>query len=67
MIPIYYIEDLTIEEVDRLIERGVCFDITSKNTVLSKRTGNVNRDDFWCSGNKLSGNLRDSSEKQNNC
>lgn len=58
MIKTYYIEDLTVDEVDELVERGVCFDITSKNALLSERRGRVNRDAFWSSGAELSESLR---------
>lgn len=50
MIPILCIEDLTIDMIDELIERGVVFDVTSKTTVLSENTSNSERDAFWSSG-----------------
>lgn len=47
MIPIYNIEDLTIDIIDDLVERGVVFDVTSKATLLPKSTGNDANDAFW--------------------
>lgn len=31
----YYIEDLDISDLNALIEKGVCFDVQSKTSVLS--------------------------------
>lgn len=67
MIPIFYVEDLTVEDVDALIERGVCFDITSKNTLLSKRPSYINGDDIRSSRDKLSRYLQQGNSKQSNC
>ena len=39
MIPVYCIEDLTVNEIDALIEKGVIFDVTSKITVLPTSNG----------------------------
>ena len=52
MIPVYNIEDLTIEMVDDLIEKGVVFDVTSKASVLSTSNSVEVRDTFWreCGG-----------------
>lgn len=47
MIPILFIEDLSIEDIDRLIEKGDVFDITSKNAVLPKGSSLSRRDSFW--------------------
>ena len=58
MIKTYYIEDLTVDEVDELVERGVCFDVTSKNALLSERKCSINRDAFWSSGTELPESLR---------
>lgn len=44
MIPTYFIEDLTIEDLDALIERGACFDVVSKNAVLPENRGELRRD-----------------------
>lgn len=56
MIPVYYIEDLTVEEVDSLVERGVVFDIASRNTdkttLLSRDVNTKDRDAFWYGGDK---------------
>ena len=52
MIPILYIEDLTIDDIDDLIERGVVFDVTSKTTVLSKNRSDDERNSFWSNGDK---------------
>lgn len=58
MIPIYYIEDLTIEKIDELVERGVVFDIASKTSVLSKNRRNNENDEIWSSRNKRAFNLQ---------
>lgn len=50
MIPTFFIEDLTIDKVDDLVEKGVVFDVTSKTAVLSKNRSNRARDEFWCDG-----------------
>lgn len=52
MIKTYYIEDLTLDDVDALVERGVCFDVTSKVALLSERDDIGNRDTFWYDGDK---------------
>lgn len=44
MIPTYYIEDLSLEDLDNLIEKGECFDVTSKVAVLPTRDSDVQRD-----------------------
>ena len=54
MIPIFYIEDLTIDEIDDLVERGVVFDVTYKATLLSENRSNLSRDAFWSDGDKCS-------------
>lgn len=61
MIPVYYVEDLTIEKVDKLIERGVVFDIASKATVLPKSNSYPECDAFWLGRDKRTGDIRDSS------
>lgn len=58
MIPIYYIEDLTIEKIDELVERGVVFDIASKTSVLSKNRRNNENDEIWSSRDKRAFNLQ---------
>ena len=57
MIPTLYIEDLTIDEIDDLIERGVVFDVTSKTAVLSKDRSNDERNSFWSNGDKFTGDI----------
>lgn len=54
----YYIEDLTIEELDRLVEKGKIFDVTSKTSVLSKSESYGDRDAFWRDGDKRAEDLR---------
>ena len=56
-IPIYYVEDLTLADIDKLIERGVCFDITSKTTLLPKDSSTLQRDHFWSDGVELPGSV----------
>lgn len=56
-LPVYYLEDLTLADIDKLIERGVCFDITSKTTLLPKDSSSVQRDHFWSDRDKLPGSL----------
>jgi len=58
MIPTYFIEDLTIPEVDKLIEKGVVFNVTSKASVLPKSNRVPNRDAFWGTRDYDSGDLR---------
>ena len=58
MIPIYYIEDLTLDMIDELVERGVVFDVTSKTSVLPKSAGNYARNPIWSSGDKRVENLQ---------
>ena len=57
MIKTYYIEDLTLDDVDALVERGVCFNVTSKAALLSERDSAGNRDAFWYPGDKSTDNL----------
>lgn len=57
MIKTYYIEDLTLDDVDVLVERGVCFDVTSKVALLSERDDIGNRDTFWYDGDKQTQSL----------
>lgn len=57
MIKTYYIEDLTLDDVDALVERGVCFDVTSKVALLSERNDIGNRDTFWYDGDKQTQSL----------
>ena len=56
-IPIYYVEDLTLADIDKLIERGVCFDITSKTTLLPKDSSTLQGDHFWSDGVELPGSV----------
>lgn len=46
MIKVYYIEDLCIEDVDAMIEKGEVFDVSSKATLL-QNNGDSERDSFW--------------------
>lgn len=32
----YYLEELSIEDIDTLIEKGECFNVRSKNAVFSR-------------------------------
>lgn len=57
MIPIFDIEDLTIEKVDELIERGVVFDIASKASILSKSNCNYENDKIRCSRSERESDL----------
>jgi len=61
MIPIYYIEDLTLEQIDELVERGVVFDIASKTSVLSKNRGNSSPDKIRSNGDKRTDDIRQTS------
>ena len=54
----YFIEDLTIEDMDTLIERGVVFDVTSKNALLPKDRGELHRDNVRIDGDELPNALR---------
>lgn len=47
MIPVYNIEDLTIEMVDKLIDKGVVFDVRSQASVLPKTAEDCEADRFW--------------------
>lgn len=66
MIPVYVIEDMTIEMMDALIEKGRVFDVTSKASILSKSTSDGDRDDFWRSGDKYSSDIRQTDCRENN-
>lgn len=63
MIPIYYIEDLSIADVEDMIEKGVVFDVTSKATVLSADTSDYERESFWGPRNKPQEYLRPSNSQ----
>lgn len=52
MIPTYYIEDLSLEDLDTLIEKGECFDVTSKVAVLPVCDGDVHGDSVRGSGSE---------------
>ena len=58
MLKVYYIEDLTLSDIDDLIERGVCFDVTSKNTVLSEGDCLPVGDNFWGDGDNVPGDIQ---------
>ena len=62
MIPIYNIEELTLEMIDELVERGVVFDITSKTSVLSKSRSDDAYNSVWRSRNKRTDDLQQTSE-----
>lgn len=59
MIETYFIEDLSLADLDKLIERGVCFDVASKNTLLPESGGYSKGDNIRGSGSQLSRNLHD--------
>ena len=52
LIPVYFIEDLSVADMDRLIERGEIFDVRSKASVLSRRDTTSKEYSFWerCGG-----------------
>lgn len=52
MIQVYYIEDLTIDMIDNLVEKGVVFDVASKTSLLPKNTSHNERDTVRSSRNK---------------
>ena len=62
MIPILNIEDLTLDEADALIEKGVVFDVTSRSTsetpLLSKYSSGSERNQYWSAGDKYSGDIQ---------
>lgn len=58
MIKVYYIEDLSIEEVDAMIEKGEVFDVVSKAALLQS-DGTGERDAFWGAGNRLPDSVRE--------
>lgn len=47
MIEVFNVEDLTIDDVDDLIEKGVVFNVRSKATVLPESRCKGDRDSFW--------------------
>ena len=59
MIKVYYIEDLSVEDVDALIEKGEVFDVVSKTSILQSRSAG-DRDSFWGDGDRQSNSLRHS-------
>lgn len=63
MIPIYNIEDLTIDKIDTLIERGVVFDITSKTAVLPKIGSDNERDSFGSNRDKYARGIQQTDTK----
>lgn len=58
MIKTYFIEELTIEDIDGMVERGEVFDLTSKAAILSSDECNTNRNSFWEFGDFMSRNIR---------
>ncbi len=66
MIPIYNIEELTIEMMDTLVEKGGIFDVTSKASILSKSKCIGERDEFWRDGDKHSGDIQQPTSGTNN-
>lgn len=63
MIPVYCIEDLCPEDVDRLIEKGVVFDVGSKATLLPTADSDFERESFWGPRTELSGDIRKALEQ----
>lgn len=47
MINTYYIEDLTLEQVDALIEKGEVFNVQNKSSILPESRVRGERDAFW--------------------
>ncbi len=62
MIQVLYIEEVSIEEVDALIEKGIVFDLSSKATLLPSGHRVPKRDAFWGKEDKQATNLRDTNE-----
>lgn len=62
MIPVLYIEDVSIAEVDALIEKGVVFDLSSKITLSSPGHSIPKRDSFWGKEDKQATDLRNTYE-----
>ncbi len=67
MIKVYCIEDLTIEMLDTMVERGEVFNVTSKSTLLSKSSNNGERDAFWRDGDKHTEPVRNTGERKEDC
>lgn len=67
MIKTYYVEDLSIEDVDKMVERGVCFDVTSKVSLLSNTAGNNRNDAFWFPRDEYAKAIRNPISWEGNC
>lgn len=57
MIPVYILERLTIEDIDRMVEKGVVFDVRSEASLLSEGNSSSERDAFWSSRSDDAGNI----------
>lgn len=51
MIKSYFVEDLTLEKVDKLIESGEVFNVRNKTPVLPETRVPGDRDEVWGIGN----------------
>lgn len=47
LVETYYLEELDLETLDSLIEKGVCFDVISKNAILPTDSRDSEKDAFW--------------------
>lgn len=54
MIEEYYIEDLTLDKLDKLVERGDIFIVSSKTALLPQSVSDPERDAFWGNRDKQS-------------
>lgn len=47
MIPVYVLERLSLDDIDKLVEKGVVFDVRSEASLLSENKRDGDRDAFW--------------------
>ena len=57
MIKTYYVEDLTLEQVDALIEKGEVFNVQNKSAILPESRSHGGRDSFWGIGDNDTDNI----------
>lgn len=49
IVPVYNIEDLSLDDMDKLIERGEVFNVQSKSSILSQCDTTSKEYSFWMS------------------
>ena len=64
MIKVYSLYDLSVNDLNALIERGECFNVTS--TVLSPHRGDGERDAFWSDRDDSSTAVQESDKRESN-